>query len=247
MLRKFYSLTVLVLAFATGLQANLQNSIDQATTAMREFKDSAIPQEVLDQAKGIAVLNLVKAGFIIGGEGGDGLVVARTSKGWSAPSSIGMGSASIGFQAGVEAIDFVLILNTQEAVDRFARGGQLSLGADIGVAAGPVGGTAELNIVPMPAIYSYSMSKGVFAGVSLEGTVIVEGSDANADYYGKPVTAAELLSGKIPPPEGAKALYAELNTTKKSEENIPSSNKMATSILIAFGMGGLALAIRKRK
>ncbi len=86
----------------------------------------------------------------------------------------------------------------------------MTIGGSLSAAAGPIGRTAEAGVMPMAAIYTYSRSQGLFAGVSLEGTVIVERTKANAKFYKKPVTPQELLSGKIPPPKSAKALYKEL-------------------------------------
>jgi lipid-binding SYLF domain-containing protein len=95
-------------------------------------------------------------------------------------------------------------------VQAFSRDVNFTLGGDISVAAGPIGRTAEIGIAPVAAIYTYSRSQGAFAGVSLEGTVIVTRNDANAEYYGRRVTPEEILSGKVPPPPGAKRLIQAL-------------------------------------
>jgi SH3 domain-containing YSC84-like protein 1 len=106
-------------------------------------------------------------------------------------------------------------LNTHSAVDAFSRGGNITLGGDLSVAAGPVGRSVEAGITPFAAIYSYSRSQGLFAGVSLEGTVIATRNKANRRFYEKNVTTRELLSGKVPPPESANQLYQLLKPYSK--------------------------------
>jgi lipid-binding SYLF domain-containing protein len=103
-----------------------------------------------------------------------------------------------------------MVLNTDEAVKAFSRGGNVTLGGDVSVAAGPVGRTASVAVTPVAAIYSYSRSKGLFAGVSVTGTVIVTRNGANEKYYGRKVTPEEILSGKVKPPTSADRLRKEL-------------------------------------
>ncbi|KAJ1957410.1 hypothetical protein GGI12_005033, partial [Dipsacomyces acuminosporus] len=133
--------------------------------------------------------------------------------GWSAPSAIGTAGAGVGGQIGAEMTDFVMILNTPSAVKAFSHGGNVTLGGNLSVSAGPLGRSAEAsgairNVAP---VFSYSKSKGLFAGVSLEGSVILERKDANAKLYGRPVRAQELLSGSVPPPPQADVLYRALD------------------------------------
>jgi lipid-binding SYLF domain-containing protein len=137
-------------------------------------------------------------------------VVAKNGNEWSAPSAIGVGGAGFGFQIGGEITNFVLVLNTKNAVDAFAKGGNVTLGGDLSIAAGPIGRTAEGSVMPFAAVYTYSRSKGLFAGISLEGTVVGERKKANEDFYKKRVSAGELLSGKMPRPASASELYKEL-------------------------------------
>ena len=99
----------------------------------------------------------------------------------------------------------------QRAVEAFAKGGNVTLSAAVGAAAGPVGRTAEVGVAPQAAIYTYSRSQGLFAGIALEGTVIASRDEANAAYYGKPVTAKDILSGKVQPPDGAQKLQQVLS------------------------------------
>jgi len=210
-------LTVLALGVAllgaSPVYASMQGDVDQAATIIERFQavpEKAIPQAVLKDARGLGIMTVIKAGFGFSGRGGKGVVVARTSNGWSGPSAIGTGGAGFGFQIGAEVTEFVFILNTDAAVQAFSRDVNVSLGGDISVAAGPIGRNAEAGIMPLAAIYTYSRSQGLFAGVSLEGTVIGTRNDANAEYYGRRVTTEEILSGKVPPPSGAMRLVQVL-------------------------------------
>src|SRR4029453_2658678 len=130
--------------------------------------------------------------------------------GWSGPSAIGTGGAGFGFQGGAQVTEYVMVLNTDEAVKAFSRGGNVTLGGDVSVAAGPVGRTASVAVTPVAAVYSYSPSKGLFARVAVPGTVIATRTRANKDYYGRKVTPEEILSGKVKPPASADRLRMEL-------------------------------------
>ncbi|KAG0230958.1 hypothetical protein BGX31_005693 [Mortierella sp. GBA43] len=178
--------------------------------------DNIIPPDILSSAQGLAIFTVVKAGFLFSGRAGSGIVIARLEDGsWSAPSAIGTGGMGFGGQIGAEITDFVVVLNTNSAVKSFATGGNVTLGGALSVAAGPIGRTAEAGASAstknVAAIYSYSKSKGLFAGVSIEGSVIVERKDANEAFYRQRVSAAELLSGSIVPPPQADILYRALN------------------------------------
>lgn len=187
----------------------MQDDVDQAATIIERFQEipeKSIPKAVLKDAKGLAIMTVTKAGFIFSGRGGTGVVVARTGKGWSGPCAIGTGGAGFGLQIGVEVSEFVIVLNTDAAVKAFSRGGNVSLGTDLSVAAGPVGRSVGADVTPTAAVYTYSRSQGLFAGISLEGTVIGTRNETNAAYYGKPVMPEDILSGKVKPPPGAKKL-----------------------------------------
>ncbi|TPX62398.1 hypothetical protein PhCBS80983_g00583 [Powellomyces hirtus] len=176
--------------------------------------DQLIPPHILANAKGIAVLTVIKAGFLFSGRAGSGLVIARQPDGsWSAPSAIGTAGMGVGGQIGAELTDFVIILNTPDAVKAFSHGGNVTLGGNLSVAAGPLGRNAEAagTVGNFAAIFSYSKTRGLFAGVSIEGSVIVERKDTNATFYHRKVGAKEILSGSIPPPPAAEELYRALN------------------------------------
>ena len=195
-------------------QIELQTEVDQARTILngfREIPEKAIPDAVLRSAKGLAFLTVLRAGFIVSGSGGKGVVVAKNDDGtWTGPSFIGTGGAGFGFQIGAQVSEFVMVLNTPEAVQAFAKGGNVSIGAQVSAAAGPVGRSLGADVMPQAAIYTYSRAQGLFGGVSLDGTVIATRKQANADYYGKSVEAAAILAGKVPAPEGASTLRREL-------------------------------------
>lgn len=179
--------------------------------------DRFIPSSVLANAKGLAIFTVFKAGFLGSARYGNGIVVARLSDGrWSAPSAIGTGGAGFGGQIGFEWTDFVFILNDSAAVRTFSQMGSLTLGGNLSVAAGPVGRNAEAagaaSLKSVAGIFSYSRTKGLFAGISLEGSVIIERRDANEKLYGRRYTAYQLLSGSVPSPPAAQPLIKILNS-----------------------------------
>ncbi|KAL7753545.1 hypothetical protein RI367_001320 [Sorochytrium milnesiophthora] len=176
--------------------------------------DQFIPNDILNRAKGVAILTVIKAGFVWAGRAGSGLALARLPDGsWSAPSAIGTAGMSFGGQIGAEVTDFVIVLNTESAVKAFSHGGNVTLGGNLSVSAGPWGRTGEVagTVANMAAIYSYSKSKGLFAGISIEGSVIIERKDENARFYKAPVTSQQLLQGHITPPAEARELYQALS------------------------------------
>ena len=191
----------------------MQADVDQAAAIIERFEaipERGIPPAVMRAARGLAILTVTKAGFIGSGRGGSGVVVARTGNGWSGPSAIGTGGLGVGFQAGVEISELVIVLNTPAAVEAFAKEGNVTLGGALGVAAGPVGRSAEGGVSLQAAMYSYSRTQGLFAGISLEGTVIGTRDQVNEAYYGKPVEARDILAGKVRPPASAQRLLAVL-------------------------------------
>ena len=214
MKRLFWIFALLPLLIGAADAASEQEIVDRSGRILRDFRampERQIPRSILRRARGLAVMSVIKAGFIFSGKGGDGIVVARTNGNhWSGPSFVGTGGAGWGLQIGAQLTDFVFVLNNRAAVRAFSRDGNVTLGADVSAAAGPVGRTVEASVAPTAAVYTYSRSKGLFAGVSLEGAVIATRKGANARYYGRPVRAADVLSGRIAPPPGASRLRAEL-------------------------------------
>ncbi|MCJ1354170.1 MAG: hypothetical protein MMC33_004157 [Icmadophila ericetorum] len=179
--------------------------------------DKIIPPQILASAKGLAILTVFKAGFLGSARFGSGVVVARLGDGsWSAPSAIATGGGGFGGQIGFELTDFVFILNDDAAVKTFAQQGSLTLGGNVSIAAGPVGRNAEAagaaSLKSVAGIFSYSKTKGLFAGVSLEGSIIIERRDANEKLYNSRMTAKQLLSGGVRPPPEADPLMRVLNS-----------------------------------
>ncbi len=205
---------VMVLSVSTLSLAAMQGDVDQAVAILQRFQEipeKSIPPAVLKGAKGLAILTVTKAGFIVSGRGGTGVVVSRLGKGWSGPSAIGTGGAGFGFQIGAQVSELVIVLNTPDAVRAFSRGGNVSLGADLSVAAGPIGRNVAADVLPTAAVYTYSRSQGLFAGVSLEGTVIMSRDETNSEYYGRKVTPSDILAGKVKVPKGAQGLVKALS------------------------------------
>jgi SH3 domain-containing YSC84-like protein 1 len=199
---------------ASSVHADMQDDVDRAVSIIERFQEipeTAIPPTVLADAKGLAILTITKAGFIVSGRGGTGVVIARTGTGWSGPAAIGTGGIGVGFQAGVQVSEYVIILNTQEAVNAFSQGTNVTLGGNLSAAIGPIGRSAEASVAPQAAIYTYSRNQGIFAGVSLEGTVIATRYEANEKYYDKPVFPVDILAGDVKPPAGAQKLLDVLS------------------------------------
>lgn len=204
-------LIMCALSLATAGAATEQEIVNQSASILRDFRkmpERGIPGRVLRNAKGLAIIKVLKVGLGVSGKGGQGVVVARTGRGWSGPSFVGTGGAGWGPQIGAQITDFVFVLNTNRAVRAFSRDGNVTLGAEASAAAGPVGRDAHVAVTPTAAIYTYSRSKGLFAGASLEGAVIATQKTANARYYGRPVTSIDILSGQVPAPAKARVLRA---------------------------------------
>ena len=212
MKKLFLVLTISFLAVAM-IEATEQDTVNRCAAIISQFQqmpEKAIPRDVLRKARGLAIMSVVKAGFIFSAKGGQGIVIARTPRGWSGPSFIATGGGGWGLQAGAQVTDFVIVLNTDAAVQAFSRGGNVTIGVDLSAAAGPVGRTAAGAILPTAAVYTYSRSKGLFVGVSLEGAVIGTQRQSNFNYYGGPVRADSILTGVKKPPRGSSTLLRAL-------------------------------------
>ena len=181
-------------------------------------------------------MTVLKAGFLGSGRFGSGVIVARLADGsWSAPSAIGMAGGGFGGQIGFELTDFVFILNDYMSVKTFSQAGTLTLGGNVSIAAGPVGRNAEAaggaSLKGVGGVFAYSKTKGLFAGVSLEGSGIIERRDTNEKLYGQRFKAAQLLQGSVSPPPAADPLMSVLNSRVFSG-NLTSSNDMYNDIPI---------------
>lgn len=167
-------------------------SIGEAHT----FPDKGkIPQKVIANAKGLAIFSAFRAGMYFAGAGGSGVVIARLPDGsWSPPSAFSVRSGSFGLVYGVDVFDCVCVLNTQAAVDGYTNPG-MSLGVGVALAAGPVGGTADATEIK--PVWTYTKSRGLYGGLTVDGTVIKERPDANAEFYGAKSSIAQILRGEV--------------------------------------------------
>ena len=195
--------TLLLVAGATAQAGEREVKIaENAIRVLREVMqapDKAIPRELLNGAYAVAVVpDVVKAGFIIGGRRGSGLLSVKTNGVWSNPSFIAITGGSIGFQAGVQSSDIVLVFSSQRGVDSIVHG-KFTLGADASVAAGPVGrnASAATDGALKAEIYSYSRARGLFAGVALDGSVISIDNKSNQRVYGRGVTPRRILENGV--------------------------------------------------
>jgi SH3 domain-containing YSC84-like protein 1 len=198
-----------------------------------------IPARLLELAKGIAVLTVVKGGFGLAGcEFGTGLVVARIESNnetrWSPPSAIGTAGLSWGALVGAQVSDHVFLLMTQAAVQVFFQQGSVQLGVDLGVALGPLGRAVEANFGASPQamapVYTYSLSKGLYAGLSLDGKVVVTRDRVNERFYGRPVSGLEILQGGLATPPAAQPLYEAL--TRCHVYATSERPRMSTSLIM---------------
>ncbi|KAF8925755.1 hypothetical protein EDD21DRAFT_388005 [Dissophora ornata] len=198
--------------------ANAAEDLKKAANLLRGFVDkdeneagfdNIIPTEILRQAKGLAIYTVVKAGFIVSARGGSGVVVIKKEDGqWSAPSFLTTGGVGFGALVGADITDIILVLMTDEAVETtFIQGGSVTLGGGLSVSAGPVGVGGEVGVsantqaTNTSSIFSYTKSKGLFAGVSVDGTALLERKEANAAFYGRAISAGEILKTMPQPPE----------------------------------------------
>lgn len=185
---------------------------------MANEQDASALADVIKSGKGVAIFPAVtKAGLGIGGQTGEGLVFLKGSNGrWTGPAFMGLSGASIGFQIGVQSVGLVLVITNQEGLRAFTGGNSFKLGADVAIAAGPIGRdtSAATDGRAKASIYSYSMSKGLFAGISIDGCVINQNRDANKAYWGRDVSAANALKKPATSPK-VKNLIAALNNLCK--------------------------------
>ena len=169
--------------------------------ALTASSDNRIPNELLERAEAIVVIpQMMKAAFGIGGRYGKGVVSERAANGrWSPPAFMDIGGGSFGFQIGASATDLVLVFTDRKGMDMLENGKDLKLGVDAGIVAGPIGRSAEAgtNSKLESAIYAYSQSKGLFAGIALDGAVLYMDNDMNKKVYGDSVDAKQILNGNV--------------------------------------------------
>jgi lipid-binding SYLF domain-containing protein len=210
----------------TYAQKDENNRIRNAGKVMVEILNvpDDIPADLLNKAECVIVLpSVMKAAFIVGGSYGRGVMSCRSgpdfSGHWSAPAMMALEGASVGFQIGGQATDFVLLVMNKRGADSILTS-QVKLGGDVAAAAGPKGrnAAAATDVTMRAEVLSYSRSRGLFAGISLEGSTLRPDGDGNARLYGKGISAKEIvINSAIHAPASAKLLVSTLN--KKSPRN----------------------------
>ena len=212
-MRKMMSLLLISLVSLVGTSAwagsaredtdkRLQSSVEVLHSIMAT-PDKGIPEEVLSNAKCILVVpDLIKGGFILGGKHGRGVASCRTGHGWSAPAFVSIGGGSWGLQIGVEGVDLVMLVMNDQGFQHLLSS-KFALSGEGSVAAGPVGrhASAGTDWKMNTEVLTYSRSKGVFAGLTLEGAVVQQDNDSTRAIYGKNMRFRNILSGNVSTPE----------------------------------------------
>jgi lipid-binding SYLF domain-containing protein len=198
---------------ASGQVRKVEDAV-RVLQEMTKESDKSIPVGLIEDCAGIAIIpEVIRAGLMIGGRHGKGVFIVRTKDGgWSDPSFLSLTGGSIGWQAGVQSADVILVFMTPRSIENIAKG-DFTLGADVGVAAGPLGRTAEAstNYELKAEILSYSRSRGLFAGLTFQGSSITLDRKANQAFYGLDIPPEDILSGKTTTvPEAAAKLKAAL-------------------------------------
>ena len=205
---RFYCATILIALLVVSAaftpaqkKSRTQDAARHSSDAAKTFteimnvKDKAIPKELLDTAEAIAVFpGVIKAAFVVGGRGGQGVISRRVKGGWSAPAFFNLSGGSFGAQIGAQKTDYVLLIMNESGLDGLLKD-KFELGGEVGIAAGPVGREAAASTNPRldAGILSYSRSKGAFIGAALKGAVITPDNDLNEAIYGK--KGSDLLKG----------------------------------------------------
>ena len=186
-------------ARAGSVEDQRASDASRVLSEILRIPEDSIPASLLEDAQAIAVVpNVVKAGFIFGGRRGRGLIAVRAVDGvWSSPSFITLTGGSVGFQAGVQSADVILVFRSKKGVDSIVNG-KFTLGADASVAAGPVGRSTQASTDEKlkAEIYSYSRARGLFAGISLDGTRLGIDYKSNAAVYGDDFTPRAIFEGR---------------------------------------------------
>ena len=263
MLRSFVRTTLwcLVVVFALTIPVTARQSSKQSAEAERatnavnvlseimNIPENSIPEGLMARAHGIAVIpHVVKGAFGIGGQWGKGLISQRHEDGsWSAPAYIEIGGGSFGLQIGVEASDIVLVFTDDDGIKGILKG-KVKLGADASATAGPVGRNAEVgtDVLLRSAVFAYSRSKGLFAGISVDGSVIGMDDNANRKIYGNNVTGKDILLGKaVRPNQVVQPFVAELQKASPPHVHIKKVTSSSSSDLVRYRAAVTLDAIRQ--
>ncbi len=212
---------------ATGAIADTpQERLTESTEVFRQIMatpDNGIPQDLLAKAECVIIIpNMKKAAFVVGGQYGRGFAECRRpgGAGWGAPAAVRMEGGSVGFQIGGSSTDLILLVMNKHGMDKLMED-KFTIGADASVAAGPVGRTAaaSTNARMDAEILAWSRSKGLFAGISLNGASLRPDRDENSELYGRKMDNREVLTGNAAPPPAAKSLIAELDKYSMRRES----------------------------
>ncbi len=209
---------VIAPAYAAGGDAKTADRLDESADVLRDMthmQDKGVPQDLLNKAECIVIIpGMKKAGFIVGAQYGAGFAVCRrkSGHGWTAPAAIKSIGGSVGFQIGGSEQDVVLLVMNDGGMKHLLED-KFTIGGDATASAGPVGrsATAQTDAAMHAQMLSYSRSRGLFAGISLNGATIQPDNDSNHDLYGRDITNREVLTGSVAVPAAAKKLEAELN------------------------------------
>jgi len=192
---------------AVGQVQKVEDAIRVLDEMMKE-SDKSIPVSLIEGCAGIAIIpDVIRAGLVIGGRHGKGVLLVRAKDGaWSDPSFIDLKGGSIGWQAGVQSADIILVFRTPRSIENITEG-KFTLGADAGVAAGPLGRTAEASTDSelKAEILAYSRSRGLYAGLTLQGSSLQEDRKANRNFYGTDISPKDIFEGKAKDAPGAAA------------------------------------------
>jgi lipid-binding SYLF domain-containing protein len=219
---KLFGLPLLLSAFFIMASAKAADDkgiekLNSATKVLKEFSKmkESIPHQLLEEYEGIVIIpKLINAGFGIGGKRGHGVAMVKLANGrWSDPVFVTLTGGSVGFQIGVQSVDLVLVFRNKGVLTE-VKNGDFTIGGDISAAAGPVGrsSTASTDYKLQAEVYSYSRSKGLFAGISINGSNLAINKSANAGFYGAEATSAQIFERSKETTPAVVQLKAALNT-----------------------------------
>jgi len=200
-------------------QTKEESKIKDATTVLADFSNmkETIPSELLQVTQGIIIVpKMINAGFVVGGKRGKGIAMVKKSDGsWSNPVFVTITGGSVGAQIGVQSVDLVLIFKNAKSLTDI-KNSSFTLGGDLSVAAGPVGrsSTASTDYKLEAEVYSYSRSKGLFAGITLNGASLAIDAASNTKFYGKAITGTAIFTSPVNDSADVKELKAKLNAMK---------------------------------
>jgi len=211
---KIFTLALTLCSSALLMRADTSRErLEDATHVLNEVMstpDKGIPQDILAHAECVGIIpTMMKAGFGIGGEYGQGVVTCRTPRGWSAPAFYRLGGGTFGLQIGGEAVDVVMLFMNDRGVQSLLAH-KIKIGADASASAGPVGRTAaaDTNIALHSEILTYSRSRGIFAGVSLKGSWFEQNGGDTRTFYGRDINFRSVLNGSVKAPQGSEGFLA---------------------------------------